>query len=551
MLRNLVGAVAVTVVLGTPACSPWAPPEDDVGSTQPDNDMVVTEVPYGPDEEGFDSPFVAPIGGCPEIYGQDLLPTFEIEIDDYEWDALRQAWEDGVAMEEDNDDPKLYHPLLKFRYEDETYYDVMIRLKGSTMHWEKTPDKMQFNVSFMEIDDNQRFHGLRKLILDAPDYDPSLLRDRLAQSVFRDMGVPAPCVNHARLVVNGDYYGVFANIERVDQEFLKRRFGSDSKGNLYKYGDKQTNKSDPDSSDFEEWADASKLSTLEKVLDLDECILEWAGEGMMPFVDGFWSGSDNFIMYNHPKRGFLFIPWDIDDSLESMQYHVDPFDYHMTWGSEDKPPQWKLVMADAGYKAHFVKSLKAARKAYDPEVLQERIDQWSAQIADAMAEDDNKPFSTSTHKKQVALLREFVEKRAEFVDGWLNCYEGTGKLEVKEILGRSFGFYFPVCSWERAEQLCEERGGTLAVPGNAEDLSELMKQAEDFIDAYWWIGANDIEDDGAWVGPDGKSLDYEPWGSGQPDGDEDQNCAVMDPDSDGEWADKDCRESFPSICEMP
>src|SRR5690606_16708623 len=121
--------------------------------------------------------------------------------------------------------------------------------------------KMQCQVSFNKYDKKGRFRGLKKILFDAAEYNRSFLRDRLAMAIFRDVGVPAPCANNARLDVNGEYYGLFSNIEKVDSEFLERVFEFDE-GNLYKRGggwDKKTNEEDPDESDLEALLDADDI----------------------------------------------------------------------------------------------------------------------------------------------------------------------------------------------------------------------------------------------------------------------------------------------------
>ena len=83
---------------------------------------------------------------------------------------------------------------------------------------------MQFVISFNEVDTDARFHGLRKLELDMPRTDPSYLRQRVALTYLRALGVPAQCANSGRLVINGAYYGLFTNMERPDVEFVQRLF---------------------------------------------------------------------------------------------------------------------------------------------------------------------------------------------------------------------------------------------------------------------------------------------------------------------------------------
>ena len=47
------------------------------------------------------------------------------------------------------------------------------------------------------------------------------------------MGVPAPRSTHARIIVNGDFVGIFALTENIDGRFTRENF-PDGTGNLYK-----------------------------------------------------------------------------------------------------------------------------------------------------------------------------------------------------------------------------------------------------------------------------------------------------------------------------
>jgi len=50
--------------------------------------------------------------------------------------------------------------------------------------------------------------------------------------LFRDAQIPAPCVAHATLSVNGKPYGLYVQVEAVTKDFLGRWF-EDVDGNLY------------------------------------------------------------------------------------------------------------------------------------------------------------------------------------------------------------------------------------------------------------------------------------------------------------------------------
>jgi hypothetical protein len=66
---------------------------------------------------------------------------------------------------------------------------------------------------------------------------------------------------------------------------------------------------------------------------------------------------------------------------------------------------------------------------YDVAQFQGWLDQWSAQIRDAVAADPHKPASTTTgvFDAAVALARRGAQARADFVSKWLACQQsGSG-----------------------------------------------------------------------------------------------------------------------------
>ena len=158
---------------------------------------------------------------CPDLFDEDRVVDIRVEIAPEEWDGLVEeylGWEERKRL---GLDLKPYHPLVAFDANGEHIEDAQIRLKGNPCcSWEG--EKMQFVIAFNKVDEDGRFAGLRKLTLDAPPYDASVMRERLALSYFNDAGIAASCANHARLTINGDYYGLYTNIEHVDREFLER-----------------------------------------------------------------------------------------------------------------------------------------------------------------------------------------------------------------------------------------------------------------------------------------------------------------------------------------
>lgn len=362
---------------------------------------------------------------CPAIYVQELLPTFELVIGPEELAALQAEW--ALALPDDLGE----YPVQSFKYEDIVITDASVRLRGNAWHW-PSQGKMQFEVSFNTFNEKGRFKGLKRVLLDAATYNRSFLRDRLALSVMRDVGLAAPCANNARLILNGEYYGLFTNLEKIDSEFLERHF-EEPDGNLYKrtrtqFGwTRKSNEDDPDRSDMEALKAAQTLPELLALMDVDQALLELAAEAVLPDNDGAWAGGLNHYVYNDPQSGFNLLPWDLDDTFTRIPHDTDPYTYRKPDESFWGRPFFDIPTADPLWFGKYIASVDHVfTTGYRVEVLQDRIDTWAAQIAAAVAEDPNKPFSTAQHLSAVADLRSYVAERSVFLTAWLQCWKDGG-----------------------------------------------------------------------------------------------------------------------------
>jgi len=374
--------------------------EDDTNSTD-----TIEDVEGIPSDED----------SCSDIYNQDILPTFSLDFEPSVWDQIVSACSAGSQT---------YFPV-QFSYDGETV-EAMTRLKGN---WSWNCDKMQFVISFNEEDPDGRFHGLRKIVLDAPWYDHTLLHERLAFPLFKDRGLPYSCANNAKLMVNGEYYGLYANVERIDREYLERHF-ADPTGNLYQGGSElKTNEDVYDTSDIEALNAASTVEDIAQLVDLDQAVAEWSMEAMIPAMDNYWAGVEiNYYLYNDPQSGFVYLPYDLDISFGDSAYSdgslvwsnvasVDPITHeHSGWGKEVLV---ETVLNDPYWCTRFVQELALSREAFDPEALRATVQLWDAQIIDALNEDPNKTFSNERHIAATSQLMTFFDERADFVDGWL------------------------------------------------------------------------------------------------------------------------------------
>jgi hypothetical protein len=219
---------------------------------------------------------------CSPIFRQGILPEYQLTISDAEWAKLQDEFLHVVERTAMMLDPEPYHPVT-VRYDDGVSPPVdvpnaLLRLKGSTswlqtIMFDENP-KMQFVLAFNEVDPEGRFEGVRKVELDMPRTDTTFIRQRLALHYLRSAGTYAQCANNARVVINGQYYGLYTHLERLDKELLQRFFdkdGDEDEGDLWKGG--RTIKNNEDTFTWDRidalWHDVHTVADLDALVDMD------------------------------------------------------------------------------------------------------------------------------------------------------------------------------------------------------------------------------------------------------------------------------------------
>src|SRR5947207_7940788 len=115
--------------------------------------------------------------------------------------------------------------------DEKVFQDVAVRLKGRGS-FRPLEDRPSFAMKFDEFVPRQKLFGLSKIMLNNSSQDSSLLSEYLATSLFRDAGLPAARVTHARATLNGRPLGFYVLIEAMNKAFLKQHF-TNASGNLY------------------------------------------------------------------------------------------------------------------------------------------------------------------------------------------------------------------------------------------------------------------------------------------------------------------------------
>lgn len=235
-----------------------------------------------------------------------------------------------------------------------TWNYVGVRFKGNSSlssTWSKGVYKLPLRFEFDQFEDeyptikNQRFYGFKTLSMSSGYNDDSLIREKVATDIFRNLGVPSPRAAFYRVYIDcGDgsgskYFGLYTMVEVPDKPMLNAYFGN-SDGNLYKpsgttatFGsgalseddfDKENNKDEADYSDVnalytainDSSSDAATWkSNLEKVFDVDGFLKWLAVNTVIQNWDTYGVMAHNYYLYNKDGR-LTWIPWDNNESLK-------------------------------------------------------------------------------------------------------------------------------------------------------------------------------------------------------------------------------------------
>lgn len=261
--------------------------------------------------------------------------------------------------------------------------EVGFRLRGNTS---RDSQKKSFKVSFNTFVDGRKYRGVEKLDLNGEHNDPSSCRSILYWHLLREAQLVGSRANHVSVFINGSYYGLYTNVEHIDEEFVKTYFGNND-GNLYKclwpadltwLGSNQnsykfrnddrrtyelkTNEELDDYSDLVELINIINNTPindlpckLESVFNVPAYLKTAALDVLTSNWDGYAYNKNNFYLYHNQETGlFEYIPYDVDNTFGIDWFNINWTNRNMyNWASGEPRPLFKKLMQVPDYKAQY------------------------------------------------------------------------------------------------------------------------------------------------------------------------------------------------------
>ncbi len=265
------------------------------------------------------------------------------------WDTLLVYYEDSSSFS-GSDIQWLMADQIEL--DGTTLDSVGVRMRGKSSFRNASEFKKPFKVDLNEFVGGQHYDGMKKFNLHNGACDPGQMRDFIAYDVMRTAGVKAPRVAHARVSINGQYWGLYSMIEQIDKTFVKNNF-SNGNGNLYKNNawsrlqwlgndilpyqediELKTNEDTNDWSDFIELVDVLNNTPdsifareIQKVFDVENYLRVLAADIALNNWDSYVDNQRNWYIYHNPDTDlFEWIPWDYNLSMGGdFSFSANPY----------------------------------------------------------------------------------------------------------------------------------------------------------------------------------------------------------------------------------
>jgi spore coat protein CotH len=309
--------------------------------------------------------------------------------------------------------------------------------------------------------------GLKKMTLNNMVQDPSMVHETLAYAAFRAAGVPASRTGYAYVKVNGKDFGVYLDLETLDDVSLKRIFGSFDETTQHLYeGEGGHDVTPGEAAEFEVDEGSEDISDLKDLIaavngelgegeswsehvapnvDLAEMTKMWAVEKYIDHWDGYSGHAEpflrpnNYYLFSEPSGRFQMLPWGADQTWIPTK---GVSNREVTFEGKGGVLFNKCLEDKACFRQYWeaLKSVTTAIATLGPQALAEStatlLAPWQAEeIAHGRPE-----YKNATEIKEgpygVDETIEFIEVRQAEAEQWLAANEppaeGGGETPAKE-----------------------------------------------------------------------------------------------------------------------
>ena len=267
------------------------------------------------------------------FYDPGTLRTLFLEFENGDWEKELMAFKDT--------DVEVPATLM---VDGKTYRDVAVQFRGASSFM-MVPEglKHSLDISLDTWEKKQDIQGFTSLNLLNGNGDASLIRGMLYLTAARDY-IPAARANLVRVVINGESWGIYSNVEQVNKDFIDTWFKTEDGarwkvpgspngrggleylgGNVDDYKRLFEIKSKDDPKAWEALVRLTKVlnetpageleAALRPILDIDGVLRFLALDNTLVNSDGYWTRASDYNIYLDPKGIFHVVPHDANETF--------------------------------------------------------------------------------------------------------------------------------------------------------------------------------------------------------------------------------------------
>ncbi|HEX7278053.1 MAG TPA: CotH kinase family protein [Solirubrobacterales bacterium] len=305
--------------------------------------------------------------------------------------------------------------------------DVGVRLKGGVGSSRPVKTgKSGFKVRFDEFVDDQFYFGIKRLTLNNVIQDPSMVHESLTYGLFHELGLPASRSGYSFVTLNGADYGLFLNLETLDEVSLPQWFATT--GHLYEADVAKTDvvpgapAFEVDEGDDEDIGDLENLiaavndpegdwsDDVSPFADLEQMTAHWAVERYVSHWDGYAGVAgefrpNNYYLHSDAAGVFQMMPWGTDQTWE----------FNMGFDEPAGGAMFNLCLMDQSCAAMYLEGLTAVHCAAPGLDLPAQAAQLATTLGPYQAREDEAKRE-ATDEEVAEAVEEFEELAADRPD---------------------------------------------------------------------------------------------------------------------------------------
>jgi hypothetical protein len=334
------------------------------------------------------------------------------------------------------------------------YNDVGIHFRGaSSYRMVPAGYKRSLNVSVDFVNGKQDLDGYQTLNLLNANNDPTFLRSVLYTEIARQY-LPTPKANYVRVVINGENWGIYINVQQFNGDFVRESFNTKG-GVRWKAPGSPRGRSgleylgdDPapyrelyeikTKDDAESWQSLIQLTkvlnqtppekleaALAPILDVDGALRFLAVEVALVNSDGYWSRASDYNIYREPTGKFHIVPHDVNEGLggdggRGFGGRTGPtLDPLVAVNDASKPLRSKLLAVPALRQRYLGYVREIAQKSMDWAAVAPLLQASHRLIAEEVRADTKKLYDVAGFEAGIAAtgnpLKEFLQARRDYL----------------------------------------------------------------------------------------------------------------------------------------